>query len=262
MLKQFCVVFCVCIAFAAAGKLPAQSAQYYRVGVNGPIPLGKLDDMSSMLDLADAGQRADLLARLGVDPRIAKEAAENLMPGEKIELQPIRARGETRYGVAFLPGGSGVSCHLYLLQAANENTAKIQWHVIDHQWLNCWHGSSSLELLPLRHSDADDLLMHHVNENHGSGVVEDQTQVFSILDGKLLQTLATQDFLNQVTLGTEDTLEQKSTFLRFPNGLLEETRTSAMNDKLEKVERRYWHWSEQKRRFVSGPFGLDDPLKP
>jgi hypothetical protein len=108
--------------------------------------------------------------------------------------------------------------------------------------------------MPLRRLDVDDLVFHRVNENHGSGVVADQTQVFSILSGKLLQTLTTQDFLSETTWGTDKTLEQKSTFLRFPDHPLEETRTSAINGKLNKVERRYWRWSEQKRRFVAGPF--------
>ncbi len=47
----------------------------------GPIPPGKLDEMSTMLYLADAGQKAGLLIKLGVDPKIAKYAAEQLMPG-------------------------------------------------------------------------------------------------------------------------------------------------------------------------------------
>ena len=95
-----------------------------------------------------------------------------------------------------------------------------------------------------------------MNYNHGSGVEEDQTQVFSILNGKLVQTLVTQDFLSEVTLGTEITTEHRSTFLRFPDLSLEETRTITVNDKLEKVERRYWRWSEQKNRFLSGRFVL------
>jgi hypothetical protein len=93
-----------------------------------------------------------------------------------------------------------------------------------------------------------------VNYNHGSGVVEDQTQVFSILNTKLVQTLVTQDYLSEVTLGTEITTDHRSTFLRFPDLSLEETRTIAVNDKLEKVERRYWRWSEQKRRFMPSRF--------
>jgi hypothetical protein len=112
MLKKFLIVCCACLALCPLPKAPAQ---YARVGVDGPIPLGKLDAMENMLDLADAHQKADLLTRLGVDPAIAKAAAEQLMPGKKIELQPIRAEVEAHYGVAFLPSGTGTECFLYLL---------------------------------------------------------------------------------------------------------------------------------------------------
>ena len=253
MFKKYLIVCCVCLVLCPIHKA---TGQYVRVGIEGEIPLGKLDEMENMLGLADANQKADLLARLGVDPATAKATSEELLPGQGIELKPIRTRGEAHYGVAFLPSNGGISCSLYLLQGADEEPRKIAWHVIDHQELNCWHGASSLEIMPLRQPDEDDLVLHHVNENHGSGVVADQTQVFSILSGKLLQTLATQDFLSEVTLGTENTLDQRSTFLRFPNNFLEETRTTANDDKLKKVERRYWRWSEEKHRFAPSQFRL------
>lgn len=251
MLKRFLIVCCACLALC---PLPKASAQYVRVGVDGPIPLGKLDAMENMLDVADAHQKADLLARLGVDPAIAKTAGEGLLPGQKIQLLPIRTTAGAHSGVVFLLSGTGVSCSLYLLQGSDEHPGTMPWHAIDHQQINCWDGTAWLETMPLRQAGEDDLVLHHVNENHGSGVVADQTQIFSILRGKLVETLATEDFLSQVTLGTEDTLEQRSTFLRFPDNSLEETRTTALNGTLKQVERRFWRWSEQKQRFTPGPF--------
>ena len=253
MLKKFIIICLVYLAFYPLQKAPAQ---YARVGIDGPIPLGKLDAMENMLDLADANQKADLLARLGVDPAIAKYVTDHLFPGDKIELKPIRTTDKAHYGVAFLPSGFEISCYLYLLQGSDEEPVKMAWHVIDQQQLNCWDGSSSLEIMPLRFAEMDDLVLHHVNYDHGSGILANQTQVFSILSGKLVQTLATKDFLSELTLGTENSLEQRSTFLRFPNNSLEETRTSARNDKLKKVERRYWRWSEQKHKFVTDQFRL------
>jgi hypothetical protein len=213
--------------------------------------MGELGEMEDMLRSADVGQRVDLLTRLGVDPSIGKTVVEELQPGQKIELLPIRVQEETHYGLAFLP--SFRECYLYLLQEA-DGDPKMRWHVIDKQELNCWHGAGFVELLPLRTPNAEDLVIHRVNYNHGSGVVEDQTQVFSILRGKLVQTLATQDYLSEETLGTENTTEHRSTFLRFPDLSLEETRTIAVNDKLEKVERRYWRWSGRKLRFTPSLF--------
>ena len=110
--------------------------------------------------------------------------------------------------------------------------------------------------MPLRFAEMDDLVLHHVNYDHGSGILANQTQVFSILSGKLVQTLATQDYLVENSIAIRDALEQRSTFLRFPNNSLEETRTSTCNDKLKKVERRYWRWSEQEHKFVPGQFRL------
>jgi hypothetical protein len=57
-------------------------------------------------------------------------------------------------------------------------------------------------------------------------------------------------------MAIRDALERRSTFLRFPGNALEETRTTTVNDKLKKVERRYWRWSEQKQKFLPGQFRL------
>jgi len=215
--------------------------------------MGKLDEMKNLLSGADVGQKVDLLTRLGVDPAIGKMVAKELLPGQKIELQPIRVQQETHYGVAFLPSFRG--CFLYLLQGADDDPENHPWHVIDKQALDCWHEDGVLELLTLRHA-ADDIVIHHVNYGHGSGYVKDQTQIFSILNGKLVQTMATQDYFQEETLGStaEIQTEHRSTFLRFPDNSLEETRTTAVNDKLEKVERRYWRWSGQKLRFTPSRF--------
>jgi hypothetical protein len=251
MLKRFLIACSICLALCPIHKA---AGQYARAGVDSDIPLGKLDEMENRLGLADAAQKAGLLARFGVDPVIAKNVADHLLPGDKIELKPIRTAGEVHYGVAFLPSGFEVSCHLYLLQGSDEEPVKMVWHVIGHQNLNCWHGSSSLEIMPLRFANVDDIVLHHVNYDHGSGEVADQTQVFSILNGKLQQTLATQDYLFENSMAIRDGLEQRSTFLRFPNNALEETRTTAINGKLDKVERRYWHWSGRKKRFLPDRF--------
>jgi hypothetical protein len=232
----------------------SSAAQYVKVGIDGPIPRGRLDEMNSMLDMADAGQKAGLLTRLGVENAVATDVAEHLLPRDKIELRPVRTRGTAHYGVAFLPSGTGVSCYLYLLEGSDEDPAKRPWHVIDHRQLDCWGGSSSLELNPLRSRDEDDLLLHGVTGGHGSGLVIKEMQIFSVLNGRLQETLRTEDYRSQVDFATDETVLGRSTFLRFPNGALEETRTSAVNDRLEKVERRYWSWSGEQQRFLASGF--------
>lgn len=250
MLKKFLIVSCLGLAFLAITPSNAQ----FRAGVQGQIPIGKLHEMEQMLELSDAGQKADLLTRLGVDPASAQMLAEDLLHGQKIELQSVRTQQGTHYGVAFLPCFRG--CPLYLLQGSDDDPKKNPWHVIDKQELDCWHEVGVLEFMALRRADADDIVIHHANYGHGSNYVQDQTRIFSILHDKLVQTMVTQDFLSQGTLGgpIEIQTEHKSTFLRFPDRSLEETRTTAVNDKLQKVERRYWRWSEQKQRFTSSRF--------
>ncbi len=251
MLKKFMIACSICLALSTVSPL---AAQYIMVGGQDQIAMGKLDEMEQLLGPAAAGQTTNLLTRMGIDPVIAKTVVEELLPGKKIELQAIRAHHETHYGVAFLPNFRG--CFLYLLQGSDDDPQNMPWHVIDKQVLNCWNGPSVLELMALRRDDADDLVVHNVNYNHGSGVEEDQTQVFSIMNGKLVQTMAAQDYLSEVTLGADITTKHRSTFLRFPDLSLEETRTIAVNDELKKVERRYWRWSEQQNRFLPGRFML------
>jgi hypothetical protein len=252
MLQKFLIVGCVCLALCPIHKAAGQ----VRVGVDGDIPLGKLDEMENMLDLADAHQKANLLTRLGVDLVIAKCVTDALLPGERIEIKSIRMPGQADYGVLFLHGGLGVCGYVYLLQGSDQDPKKIPWHAVDHQELNSWNGPYVFEIMPLRRSDGDDIVLHHVNYDHGSGILINQTQVFSILGGKLQQTLATQDYRFENSMAFRSALEESSTFLRFPNNSLEETRTSTYNDKLKKVERRYWHWTEQRHKFVPGPFRL------
>lgn len=251
MFDRILIGCCAALVFSVAGP---SAAQFVRVGTNGPIPLGTLDEMESAVDLAAPAQKSDLLARLGVDPTIAEIAANRLLPGEKIVLRPLRGKKEGGYAVLFLPSGTGTECSLYLLSGSDANPPKSSWRAIDHRPLNCWDGTASLELMPLRLSDSDDIVLHHVNKGHGSGLVADQTQVFTVLKDKLLLTLATGDFLLQATAGTNDSLEQRSTFLRFPDLSLEETRTSAMNGALNQVQRRYWRWSEPDHKLIQTPF--------
>lgn len=250
MFRKLRIAFCVFFVLILSRNAPAQ---YVRVGVESPVPFGSLDEMESALQLADANQKADLLVRLGVSSAIANTIAQSLMPGQIIELRPLRSPGKTPYGIVFLPSGTSVCCHLYLLVGSSDPAHPV-WHVVDSSHLDCWHGAASLEIAPLRLADADDLLLHHVNEGHGSGYVADQTQVFSILNGKLVRTLVTQDYLLEAGLGDEPAREQVSTFVRFPMSLLEETRTTAENEGLKTVERRYWYWSQQNQKFLPTAF--------
>ena len=223
-----------------------------RPGVQGIIPMGPLDEMEDMLSAGDAGQKVDLLMRLGVEPEIAKVTVEELVPGERIQLRSVREPGHPQFGAAYLPGFRG--CFLYLLEEFHNGDGKPAWRATDHRTVDCWDGDASLEVMTLRRADSDDLVFHHVNVGHGSGYLEDQTQVFAILGGKLVKVLETTDLLSVEEVGTGRTTEHRSTFLRFPGRLYEETRTTSVDDVPKTVERRYWRWSPREDKFVAGTF--------
>jgi len=168
-----------------AGALPL-CAQYTTPG---QIPMGDFNAMQVWLNQAGAAQKVDFLMRLGVDPVLGKNVVEELIPGQQIELHPVRSPGATQYGVVFLPGFRG--CFLNLLEEKMDDAGKLNWRVIDQQTLDCWDGAATLELIPLRVAGWDDLVLHHVNVGHGSGYLKEQTLVFSVMNGRLVRVLET-----------------------------------------------------------------------
>jgi hypothetical protein len=244
-------VCCICAAFI---PVKPSVSQQVRVGVQGEISVGELAEMESMLTLATLDQKVGLLTRLGVEAPVVTDITEHLIPGERIRLRSVRSRGPAHYGVAFLPSGAGVFCYLYLLQKEDVDSAKMPWHVIDQRQLDCWAGASSLELIPLRDGREDALLLHDVTAGHGSGLLLKEAQIFSVVNGKLQETLRTEDYHSEDHLAADERVIKRSTFLRFPDDTLEETRTSSINDKLQKVERRYWRWSEEQQKFIANGF--------
>ena len=56
--------FTVCIVFLS--PCTRWSGQYLRIGIDGNIPLGKLDEMNNALLIANPAQKSDLMKRLGI----------------------------------------------------------------------------------------------------------------------------------------------------------------------------------------------------
>ena len=245
----FTLCFCCLLLRGAPSK-----AQSIRVGAPDVIPVGELSEMENMLGQAGAAQKVDLLTRLGIDPEIGKIVTEELLPGQKIALQPLRSRGSARYGAAFLP--SFRACYLYLLEAGGDAHGRPGWHVSGEENVSCWDGAASLEIMPLHMPGQDDLILHHVNLGHGTGLLVDATQVFSFGEEGFQKILETEDRRFEETIDTGDTLEQASTFMKFPDGSYEETRSSTENNVLKRVERRSWRWSGNEHRFVATAFRL------
>lgn len=227
---------------------------HLRLGVEGAIPINTLSAMQQNLSLADAKQKTDLLIRLGVEEKLAKDAIQELSPQDEITLHPVRTGGKTHYATLFVP--SSCCSYLFLLKGSDEDVQHQPWHVIDQKPLDAWHGPIALEFLSLRQKDTDEIVAHHVNLGHGSDLCEDQTHIFSVLHDKLAQTMLTKDYSYVGWLGPKGIVitERQSTFLLFPHRLLEESRTTSVEYALKKVERRYWRWSEAQQKFVASPF--------
>jgi len=243
------VVMFFCLA---SNTFSEQLKLYPRVGVSGKIPMGKLDEMEDALHLANAAQRANFLTRLGVDPAIAQEASQPPLQRVDITLEPLEGTDSARRSILFLPCALNNSAFAYLLQRSDRSA----WHVQDSIGLDCWHDYVSHEFVALSGNKATDLVIHHTNAGHGSGYVADNLEVYAVRGDKFIKLFNTQEFLSQEELATETEhlLEQKSTFLLFPNHKLEETRQSSLNGRLQAIERRYWHRSSPQGEFTATPF--------
>lgn len=215
-----------------------------------------LEQMQDNLGFANAQQRMDLFVHLGIDAITAKTMADAWTPSTPTQFRPLRTGTRESMGLIFVPGGPSASCFLYLLQQ-HGSTAKPTWHVIDHQVLDSWDGTVSLEIAPLRKANVDDIILHHVNETHGTVFVDGETQVFSVFFGKLVRTLATEDFRNEDRLGEDQKARaeaSESRFQRLPGHVWEETRTQSVNGEMTKAERRRWRWSNAEHAFHADSF--------
>ncbi len=229
------------------------SAQSLRVGVTGQIQIAELNQMEQELSVADPDQKIDLLVRLGVDPVLATRAVVARMPGEEIALRPLRRAAGESLGVVFLPDGTRGYAALYLLEQTHDAGQSVGWKAIDHLQPGCWRVSCSFELAPVENMDADDILLHHVNQGHGSGMVTDNTELFSPVHGRLRRVLSTHDYDLEDEIGGPERI-RSSTFLPMPDGALEESRSTSLDDRLSLVERRYWTWSTAKQQFTPSRF--------
>ena len=222
---------------------------------------GSIDEMSDRLRFATIAQADTLLERLGVEPAIAKEAvqARNELPAIQLQSVPERRSPtvtvHTRYAVLFLPHTVQGMAALYLLSRANPGSSA--WHSTDHALCASFTHDVSYEIVQLNGQDTPLLALHHVNISHGSDGSEDETELYAMRDGRLVERMHTPDSVVKEQWSSRDTsqtLEQQSSFQAFPDGSLEETRSSLLNGQWSGVERRYWHWSAARRQFAPTPF--------
>src|SRR5260370_6401196 len=238
----------ICLASLSSLCLSVRG-QYLRVGISGSIPIDKLETMNDALPRADPAQRSDLLKRLGIEAPVAEAATSARLPAD-IQIQTLHTRSGKLYGITSLPCGLQGQAFLYLLDEVGTNT----WHVADHIALDCFHGTPAYHLLSLAPGE-DSVFVQHAHSGHGSGEVEDKAALYTIHNGRMHQVLSTVDYISrQEPSYISPPVEQKSSFLQFPNGVIDETRVTSQNDSLLRAERRIWRWSTNQRAFSTTPF--------
>jgi hypothetical protein len=222
--------------------------QYLRVGINGSIPIDKLQTMDDALPIADPAQRLDLLKRLGIDADVAEAATSPRLPRD-IEIQPLHANQGKLYGIVSLPCGIQDLAFLYLLDEAGTNV----WHAVDHVALNCFHETPTYRLLSLAPGE-NAVLVEHANAGHGTGEVEDKATIYTIVNGKMHDVLSTLDYRYSWGDPESPAVEENSSFLQISSRVIEETRITSQNGVPLRAERRIWRWEMTKAAFRATSF--------
>jgi hypothetical protein len=261
-------------ALAQSGATPAlREAQFQRLGVEGEIALGNLGDMQTGLELATPQQAQSLLIRLGVEPEIAQESVQFQAHGPAISLTSLptmppsaTVAPATEYALLFLPETVQGHAAMYLLSRTARAGHPGVWHRADGSLLDQFCNQVSVELVTLHGARAPLLALHHVNLDHGSNMCEDQTEFFSFTTGKLTEVLHTPDYDfsdKWVPAGETRPEVQRSTFLPLPDGTLEETRLTTLDDQPEQLARRRWRWQAALGQLTPGAFqALQDGSPP
>jgi hypothetical protein len=225
------------------------SGQNLAVGFRGQIPIDTLESMDSTLLVADQASKAELLKRLGVDAGIA-DAASSSHFSHEIEIRPTLQGSGDLYGIMTLPCGVQGQAFLYLLQAARPR----KWRVVDSVAMDCFHETPAVGLLSFLPGESS-VFVQHANSGHGTGTVEDKAALYIIQNGRFREVLSTFDCSSEGGASANAAqIEQASTFLQMPGGILEETRITSQSNLPLRAERRLWRWDTRRNSFTAGLF--------
>ena len=214
-------------------------------------------DMENWIDIR--GETVDRLVSLGVDRKTAEWFVSDQGNDDSLweKWKTGRAGAHERYAILFLP------CHLThdtadLYALSRQENA---WHVSDQIELDCHYDDSvSFQTISIRDPSRDEVLVHHACAGRGTGYLEQHFSVFSVVNGKLMEELATDEVLHSYPTAVERPrdLDQNSTFTVIPvvglrSRAIEETRSSELNGRLT-VQRRIFRWNAAKGKYVPSAF--------
>jgi|SRR5271170_2304158 len=216
------------------------------VGITGSVPMGAIEEMENSLIVATPEQKTDLLKRFGIEDEIARGTANATVTGS-ITLERLHGNANKRYGLLALPCETAEDyAFLYLL----EDTGKNNWRAVDHTMLECFGEQASHKMINLM-TGPDLILVEHATTGHGSGLLEESTQIYRVRAGKLHRLMSTPDYVKD---WTDILIERSSSFVVFPGGRLEETRVTSVEQRPTRVERRMWTFSPDGEALASTPF--------
>ncbi|HEX7285809.1 MAG TPA: hypothetical protein VF532_06475 [Candidatus Angelobacter sp.] len=208
--------------------------------------------MDHWLNAGTEQERIHKLVSLGFAEDEAQLAVQDL-----VQWQPIRS--ESRHGLAilFVPCGGLASASLYLLERGDRG-----WHVKDSVGFDCHYDDSvSFETVPLRNSNVDDVLVHHECEGHGTGILQQNFNVFIVTSGKFKIVLNTEEVVNGSALpvGSYE-LRQRSKFTALPGaGIILETRCTNVNGRVS-IQDRQFKWHASRSRFRPSRFVMNGAI--
>jgi hypothetical protein len=170
-----------------------------------------------------------------------------------LKWQILRKGADTNWAVMFLP------CELddaYVYVMHYDGTA---WHATDSDSFDCHYDMSvRFKLAPVLLKGDDAVLIHHANEGHGTGYVEQHFEIEIVKAGKLRVVLDRQEVMLLAPPRGQEIRERNDFVLLpalkiFPR-IVEETKTTRTGEDELQVQRRYFRWSEKNGEYLPSRF--------
>jgi hypothetical protein len=210
-------------------------------------------DMERWLNSGKEEERAEHLVSIGLERNVATEYTRKVYA----RWLPLRTGQGQNNAILFLPCVRD-NAYIYLMEQENNN-----WRVSDYERPDCHYDMSvSVEIAAIRNPALDEILMHHVCEGHGSGLLQQDFEVYSVAGGKFKQVLDAEEVIfamQYVDMNTPmNEIHQKSHFVLVPivnsrSRVIEETQSDQFNKKLT-VKRRQFRWNVAKGCYLPTKF--------
>jgi hypothetical protein len=211
--------------------------------------MAQQSQMEQYLNTGADEERVQKILSLG-----ARRESVELASGTQVKWQAIRSDSPQEMALLFTPCGALYASFLYLLKSTDHG-----WRVVDDVGFDCHYDESVyFEVASLRRPNLDEVLVHHECEEHGTGFVKQNFNVFAIVSSKFKLVLNTEEIVRANGWPGGGELDQQSSFAAMPTkgagpGVIKEVRNTKENENLT-IEKREFRWSRLKFRFIPSKF--------